>query len=121
MKLVIKLTSEKDVTKKFLAENDDIASNQLLSEEEINEVLEIEKMTRPEQYRIGIDTFERMKANCTDEEIIGACKLNIDKYIWRKKDSDIEDLRKAKDYIDLWIEILEGSNTNILFRLGDGV
>ena len=64
--------------------------------------------TKPKQYQIGIDSFERMKANATKEEIIGACKLNIDKYIWRNKGSDIEDLKKAKDYINLWIETLEG-------------
>lgn len=66
------------------------------------------KNSKPKQYQIGIDSFERMKANATKEEIIGACKLNIDKYIWRNKGSDIEDLKKAKDYINLWIETLEG-------------
>jgi hypothetical protein len=60
-------------------------------------------LSKPKQYDIGIDTFERMKANCTKEEIIGGCKLNIDKYVWRKKGSDKEDLKKAKDYIDLWL------------------
>jgi len=57
---------------------------------------------KPKQYEKGIDTFDRMKVNATKEEIIGACKLNIDKYVWRDKGCDEEDLDKAKDYIDLW-------------------
>lgn len=57
---------------------------------------------KPKQYEKGIDTFDRMKANATKEEIIGACKLNIDKYVWRDKGCDEEDLDKAKDYIDFW-------------------
>jgi hypothetical protein len=62
---------------------------------------------KPKQYRKGIDTFERMKANATKEEIIGACKLNIDKYVWREKETDAEDLKKAKDYINLWLSVIE--------------
>jgi hypothetical protein len=58
---------------------------------------------KPLQYQIGIDTFDRIKSNSSYDEIAGACKLNIDKYIWRVKGSDREDLLKAKDYIDLWI------------------
>lgn len=69
-------------------------------------------MSKPIQYDNGIDTFERMRANATFEEIIGACKLNIDKYIWRKKGCDREDLVKAKDYIDLWISILDEKTAN---------
>lgn len=57
--------------------------------------------SKPIQYQIGIDTFDRMKANASFEEIIGGCKLNIDKYIWRKKGSDREDWEKARDYIEL--------------------
>ena len=62
---------------------------------------------KPKQYKKGIDTFERMKANATKEEIIGACKLNIDKYVWRDKGCDEKDLKKAKDYIDLWLSVIE--------------
>lgn len=63
--------------------------------------------SKPEQYKIGIDTFDRMKANASKEELIGFCRGNIDKYAWRKKGCDLEDLNKAKDYIDLWIWTLE--------------
>jgi hypothetical protein len=115
-KLAIRLADGKNVTEEFLDENNNTESVNLLSEDKTNKVLEVGKMQKPEQYQIGIDTFERMKANCTNEEIIGACKLNIDKYIWRKKGSDIEDLKKAKDYIDLWIGLLEGKDNSTLFE-----
>lgn len=62
---------------------------------------------KPKQYDIGIDSFERAKANMCKEEIIGACKLNIDKYTWRKKGTDKEDLQKLKDYADLWLWAIE--------------
>ena len=58
---------------------------------------------KPKQYRIGIDTFERAKANASRDELIGFCKFNIDKYIHRKKGSDELDLIKCQDYIDLWL------------------
>jgi len=71
--------------------------------EEIGEPGNTNIVNKPKQYDIGIDSFERMKSNATKEEIIGACKLNIDKYVWRKKGTDEQDLKKAKDYIDLWM------------------
>ena len=63
--------------------------------------------TKPKQYQIGIDTFERAKANMTSDEIIACCKFSIDKYNWRVKDQDISDFQKIKDYCDLAIETLE--------------
>lgn len=79
-----------------------------------------EQNSKPLQYREGIDTFERMKANATKEEIIGACKLNIDKYVWRKKETDAEDLKKAKDYIDLWLDVIneEEDSCEEIYRSG---
>ena len=58
---------------------------------------------KPKQYRIGIDTFERAKANMSKEELIAACKFNIDKYTWRNKGQDLADAKKIKDYADLMI------------------
>lgn len=53
---------------------------------------------KPKQYQIGIDTFTRAEANLTKDEILAICKFNIDKYNWRKKDQDKEDLKKIIDY-----------------------
>ena len=55
---------------------------------------------KPKQYQIGIDTFERMKANATLEEAMGFIRWNIDKYNTRKKGQDISDYIKIKDYCD---------------------
>lgn len=62
---------------------------------------------KPEQYRVGIDTFERMKANATLEEAMGFIRWNIDKYNTRKKGQDISDYKKIIDYANeaiWWLE-----------------
>lgn len=53
---------------------------------------------RPEHYKKGIDTFDRMESNCTKEEILSFCRGNIDKYTWRKKDQELEDFYKIIEY-----------------------
>ena len=63
---------------------------------------------KPSQYNIGIDTFERMEANCNTEEILAFCNGNIDKYNWRKKGSDLEDFKKIIDYASFAIKQLNG-------------
>jgi hypothetical protein len=63
-------------------------------------------VTKPEQYQIGIDTFERAEANLSKEEILAICKFNIDKYNWRKKDQDKEDFKKIIDYANWAIKNL---------------
>ena len=57
-------------------------------------------VTKPEQYQIGIDTFERAEANLSKEEILAICKFNIDKYCWRQKDQDKEDFQKIIKYAE---------------------
>lgn len=57
-------------------------------------------VTKPKQYQIGIDTFERAEANLTKEEILAICKFNIDKYCWRQKDQDKEDFQKIIKYAE---------------------
>lgn len=55
---------------------------------------------KPKQYQIGIDTFERVEANLSKEEIIAICKFNIDKYCWRQKDQDKDDFQKIIKYAE---------------------
>jgi len=62
---------------------------------------------KPKQYQIGIDTFERMEANCSKEEILAFVKGSIDKYNWRKKDQNLEDYKKIIDYANFAIKQLE--------------
>lgn len=69
---------------------------------------------KPIQYRNGIDTFTRAKANMKPEEIIACCRFNIDKYNWRKKDQDLSDMQKIIDYANLAIEIMTQENKRII-------
>ena len=62
---------------------------------------------RPPQYNKGIDTFERMEANCSKDEILAFCRGNIDKYNWRKKGQDKEDLKKIIDYANFALKQIE--------------
>ena len=57
-------------------------------------------VTKPKQYQIGIDSFERAEANLSKEEILAICKFNIDKYCWRQKDQDKEDFQKIIKYAE---------------------
>ncbi|MFW9626836.1 MAG: DUF3310 domain-containing protein [Sulfurospirillum sp.] len=68
---------------------------------------------KPKQYQIGIDTFERMKANATLEEAMGFIRWNIDKYNTRKKGQTISDYKKIKDYCDQAVWWLENRSNNV--------
>jgi len=62
---------------------------------------------KPKQYQIGIDTFERMRANDSYEAAMGFIRNSIDKYNTRKKGQDKSDYEKIKAYCDealWWIE-----------------
>ena len=78
-----------------------------LDDDLINEMEDYEHQ-KPIQYQIGIDTFQRAKANLTKDELIACIKFNIDKYNWRKKGQDVEDFKKIIDYANFAIEVLKG-------------
>lgn len=63
---------------------------------------------KPAQYRIGIDTFERARANMTAEQYLACIRFNIDKYNWREKNQDIEDLEKIIAYANEGLKFLTG-------------
>jgi len=66
---------------------------------------------KPEQYQIGIDTFERLEANFTLEERLAFAKGNIDKYNFRKKRQDKQDFEKIINYAQWAIKQLENEQT----------
>lgn len=72
----------------------------------------LKEIVKPDQYRIGIDTIERSKANLTPENILAICQFQIDKYTWREKDQDIEDFQKVIYYANWAIKTLNSSKTN---------
>ena len=53
----------------------------------------------------GIECIKAIEAALTPEEYVGYCKGNIIKYIWRENlKNGIEDIKKARQYIDYLIE-----------------
>ena len=63
-----------------------------------NTLRKMENVSKPKQYQIGIDTFDRAEANMTNEELLACVRFNIDKYNWRKKGQDKEDFEKIIAY-----------------------
>lgn len=65
----------------------------------------------PEHYRQGgIEAIDAIQASMTSEEFIGYLRGNAQKYLWRyrHKGKPVEDLRKAKWYLDrLLVELGE--------------
>ena len=80
--------------------------DKIIKENLLNDKFIWDDNTKPIQYQIGIDTFERSESNLTKQEIIAICKFNIDKYCWRKKDQDKDDFKKIIDYANWAIKNL---------------
>jgi hypothetical protein len=79
-----------------------LTNNKMKISDTINEIV-----NKPEQYQIGIDTFERMESNCTLEERLAFVRGNLDKYCWRKKGQDKQDFEKIINYAQWAIRQLE--------------
>lgn len=58
---------------------------------------------------MAIQPWEYFTANATVEEIRGACKQNVLKYM-RVKNDRVEDLKKARWYLNEWIKLEEEMN-----------
>lgn len=64
--------------------------------------------------------YEKGEIECIDylwdnmplEAFIGGAEWNIKKYLhrWRYKEKPVEDLRKARDYLTMLIDVMEGSD-----------
>ena len=71
---------------------------------------EVDMVNHPPHYKKnGIECIEAIKAALTTEEFRGYCKGNTLKYTWREryKGKSVEDLRKARFYLDRLILELE--------------
>lgn len=79
------------------------------TEEKTDILIELFDKQKPKQYQIGIDTFKRAEENMSLEERMACVKWNIDKYTWRDKGQDIEDLRKIIAYAEWGIKQLENN------------
>ena len=64
----------------------------------------------PDHYKVGgVETIDYMKAKSTPEEFRGHLRLTALKYLSRfgKKDDELQELKKAKWYLDRLIQELE--------------
>ena len=65
--------------------------------------------SKPAHYDTGIDPITYMRTNYTPEQVEGFLVGNVLKYITRyNKKNGVDDLRKAKHYVEMLIEELEG-------------
>jgi len=81
----------------------------LLAEEAQEDGL-YDNVDKPSHYNTGkIECIEAIEEALTDEEIRGYFKGNCLKYLWREQyKNGLEDLKKARWYIDRLIKRLEG-------------
>lgn len=64
---------------------------------------------KPAHYDTGIDTIAFLRANCPPEQVEGFLRGNALKYLQRyDKKNGVDDLRKAKHYVEMLIEEVEG-------------
>lgn len=74
-----------------------------------NRLFTIDEPSKPAHYDTGIDTIAFLRANCPPEQVEGFLRGNALKYLQRyDKKNGVEDLRKAKHYVEMLIEELEG-------------
>jgi len=68
-----------------------------------------DSVNHPSHYTQGtIETIEYMESCLSPEEFRGGCKMNVLKYVSREKHkNELEDLKKAKWYLDRLISYLE--------------
>lgn len=70
---------------------------------------EVQKQVGGSHYEaLKIQPWAYFTANSNYDEIKGACKQNILKYM-RQKDNVVEDLEKARWYLNEWIELEKGN------------
>ena len=74
----------------------------------MSEFKRVETVEHPQHYNQGnIECIDAMESAFGVDEVAAFCKLNAFKYIWRAGDklNTVEDLKKARWYIDKIIEI----------------
>lgn len=67
-------------------------------------------VNKPDHYNVGaIEAIEAIKASMPENEFRGYLKGNLMKYVWRYdyKGKPVEDLRKARWYLERLIEEIE--------------
>ena len=73
-----------------------------------------DNVNHPAHYTAGnIECIEAIKESMTHRAFMGYCKGNVIKYLWRyeNKNNPLEDLKKARWYIDTMIRETNGKST----------
>jgi hypothetical protein len=72
-----------------------------------------DSVNHPRHYTHGsIETIDYTESSLTAEEFCGGCKMNVLKYVSREKHKNgLEDLKKARWYLDRLISYLEKSSS----------
>jgi len=60
----------------------------------------------------GVQPLELTLTNLGYEAFVGACYTKINKYTTRKKDDEVEQLKKARHVLDIWIHEAEKRKEN---------
>lgn len=98
LKLKFKSVNDKETLAKFKELNDKETMSEYMNRAESD--------THSSHYKKqGIDTFTRAKANMSLEALKGACIFNLDRYLWREKGQNLDDIKKMRDYLDLLEEV----------------
>jgi hypothetical protein len=66
-----------------------------------------DKVNHPQHYTGDIECIDALLASRGKEEVRAFCICNAMKYLWRlgKKDDNIQEAKKAKWYIEKYIEL----------------
>ena len=72
-----------------------------------------DRVQQPNHYTFGsVECIEALRACMSTEAFCGFCKGNVLKYLWRYEHKNgIEDLKKARQYLNWMIQKLEGAET----------
>lgn len=88
------------------------ASDDILAEEDAYNAITGDNVNHPSHYKTGkFECFDVMKEALGDDSVKDFCIVNAFKYIYRhKRKNGIEDIKKAKWYIDKYLELEDNKN-----------
>ena len=104
-----------EYTNEYDAADEDIVkycANDVLATEDAYNALTGDNVNHPSHYETGkFECFDVMKEALGDDSVKDFCIANAFKYIYRhKRKNGVEDIKKAKWYIDKYLELEENNN-----------
>lgn len=77
--------------------------------EDLRESLEPDMVLSPPHYQGKVECIESIRAQLGEDGFRDYCHGNVAKYLWRwREKGGVEDLRKAKWYLERMIEVAGG-------------